>query len=121
MSTSVGGVSSLSTSLVQVDVELMLKLLARLCKDVGEVSCSDAVPTELGVPGLESEGEAKRLERLAVVGLGRSFLRLWVLLIRRIFSSGRRLSDSAIEPLELEREWLPSRKMELDLVFFSLM
>ena len=65
----------MSTSLVQVEVELMLKLLARLCKDVGEVSCSEAVPTELGVPGLESE-EAKRLERLAVVGLGRSFLRL---------------------------------------------
>lgn len=54
----------------------MLRLLARLCKDVGEVSCSDAVPTELGVPGLESEEEAKRFERLAVVGLGRSFLRL---------------------------------------------
>ena len=67
--------SSLSTSLVQVDVELMLKLLARLCKDVGEVSCSEAVPIELGVPGLESE-EARRLERLAVAVFGRSFLRL---------------------------------------------
>ena len=43
-----------------------------------------------------------------------------MLFILRSFSSDRRPSDSGVELLELEREWLFSRKIELGLAFFSL-
>jgi hypothetical protein len=112
VSTSVGGVSSLRTSLVQVESELILRLLARLCR---EVAWSETI----GESGGES-GVASRLDLGFVMDLGRSFLRLWLLLILRSLSSERPCSESGVELRELERELLASRKT-LGRGFFSRM